>query len=189
MQVYDNVLSPTVLTFVKRKIFDGNFPWYYSRTSYSLEDTSNFGFSHMVVNESGKLSPLADILETVILTALDKADEKITELYRIRLGMLTRSFEMKANDPHIDADYLHKTGLIYLSNSNAPTRLYKEKYDRSLNMNSIDYYKSYLGGNVTQDADVECRENRLLCFDGMTYHSSMTPTDVDGRIVINFNYK
>jgi hypothetical protein len=119
---------------------------------------------------------------------LDKAEEPINRLHRIRLGLLTKTATNQINDPHVDSHIQHKTGLIYLNDSNGNTILYNEKYDVTSGITPYDYFVKTLDQTISIKESVESRKNRLLLFNGLHYHSSTTPTNVDRRITINFNY-
>ena len=187
MKIIDNAVSPTLFKLLENRVGSTDFPWYYVSTSY-MGKPGKYSWSHLALDDNNRLSGFTDFLETVIIGALDKAEEPITNLHRIRLGLLTATQIPQINDPHIDRDCDHKTGLIYLNNSDGNTILYNEKYDVTSGMASYDYFVNKLEQMITIKESVESRKNRLLLFNGLHYHSSTTPTNVDRRITINFNY-
>jgi len=50
-------------------------------------------------------------------------------------------------------------------------------------------YDKILKREVSIKQKVECKENRFVMFDGYNYHSSTCPTNVNRRIVINFDFE
>lgn len=192
MKVYDNILTDNVFNQLKEKILDGNIPWYFFRTSLVNPVDDNvltYSFTHMVSVEGVANSPLYDTVYLCILSMLDKCEIKPTKINRIRIGLLHAQNYNHRNDPHVDFPAPHSVGLFYLNTSNGPTTIYKEKYDPFSKVDPVEYYANNLNKNLTVDKEVGCIENRLVIFDGMTYHSSTHPTDVPRRIAINFNFE
>jgi hypothetical protein len=187
MKIIDNVIPPTLFTLLENRISSTNFPWYYVPTSYEGK-VGKYSWSHLALDGDIRLSGMTDFLETLIIGALDIAGDPANRLHRIRLGLLTKTSVNEINDPHVDSEIQHKTGLIYLNNSDGNTILYNEKYDVTSGMTPYDYFVKTLDQTISIKESVESRKNRLLLFNGLHYHSSTTPTNVDRRITINFNY-
>jgi hypothetical protein len=192
MKIYDNVLPNQTFSNLKNRIFDSNFPWFFSRTSVEnpIEDNIlTYSFSHAVMNHGVPNSIIFDTINSCILTMLDNCNIKLNMLLSIRLGLLQPvSRENHSNDPHVDSQEKHKVGLFYLNTTDGATTVYNEKYDPSTKMDPTEYYRSVLNRNLSIQSKVECTENRLVIFDGMYYHSSTTPTDVPRRVALNFNF-
>ena len=117
---------------------------------------------------------------------MDSTDQAVEKLLRIRLGLITPTAESLKHGPHIDREYAHKTAILYLNDTDGPLYVYKERYNPGSGINSIDYLKNLQNMSVAQT--FESKQNRLVWFDGLHYHSSSTPTNVTRRIAITFNY-
>jgi hypothetical protein len=192
MLVIDNTLSTQVFKSLKEQIFDGSFPWYFTHTSnfISTQTLSDFSFSHTPFMEDKILSNVGFECRSALLTISDKLNFKIKKIIRIRIGLLEPKPEGKyVNDPHVDNIEQHFAGLLYLNDSDGETVIYNEKYDIQYNMNPVDHYNNVLKRKVSIKQKVECKENRFVMFDGFHYHSSTCPTNVNRRIVINFNFE
>ena len=91
---------------------------------------------------------------------VDKLD--IKKLLDVRCNLLVPTKEHIYHEFHTDRTYPHKVALFYVTNNN--------------------------GWTVLKDtAKVECVENRMLLFDGMIEHHSVSSTD-KLRCAINVNY-
>ena len=96
---------------------------------------------------------------------------------------------MYTNTPHVDNEYLeHYVGLLYLNDSDGDTIIYNEQYNPDSGLTESEYYDTILDRKVTVKDTIECKENKFVCFDGYTYHSSTCPTNVNRRITVNFNF-
>ena len=175
----EKAFSPTLYSTVKNKIFDNTFPWYYS--DYTTEPTSKISsLHHMVMFNYESTSFISSVIETCIINMLDENNLKFNRLIRIRIGMLLQKHELIFNKPHVDHEFPHNSGLIYLTTCNAPTKFYDNFYNVNFNVEPQTF---------ETHACVDSQENTAVVFDGLRYHSSSFPTDVDRRITINFNYE
>ena len=192
MQIFDNILSPKVFKNLQNSILDdSNFSWYFGNThDKSVEASNNFMYSwdHNVYNSGQIYSDSFSFIKPCLLSALDNCGIDVEELIRIRIGCITITEKQYTHGPHVDNFIPHKTGLLYLNSTNGPTILYNQKYDPDSNLDTSEYFDKYVKSNLTIQDKVEHKENRLLIFDGHTYHSSTTQTDVPRRIAINFNF-
>jgi hypothetical protein len=190
-----------VFSNVRNKLTRTDFPWYFTKTAYddgNLNENSPSSipmtsWANVILNPNDtddfiKASPWFYLFETLILTMLDKAQEPIEKIYRIRLGMITGQDSNYINPPHVDYQFPHKTGLFYFNTTDGDTIFYNEKYDLNSNLDSMQYYNQTLNRNLSVNERISCEENKLVIFDGLTYHSSTTPTNVARRIVLNFNF-
>jgi hypothetical protein len=197
-KVYDDVLPEKLFNKIKNILTSDLFPWYsIESTAYKPSDPGavlnqshhSFVNAPMLDSKNTGNSPLADLLDTALLVMLDKTDEDISALGRIRIGLLTYVGEQIIHKGHTDDIVPHKVALFYINNSDAPTYLYKEKYDITSNKQSSLYLKENLNDNLTVETKIECKANRLVIFDGFQYHSSSSPTNIARRIVINYNFR
>jgi hypothetical protein len=192
MKIIENAFTNSMFDIVSEKIHHQMTPWFFGNTAYKtgFGQTSLFSYSfeHLVMDEGRKNSELFDLLVPLIVSILRENGETVNALTRIRLGMITVTNSQLINTPHVDQHCEHKTGLIYFSTTDAPTIFYKEKLDLNQNLNSEEYYRIILKEICTEDIRVDSVKNKMVLFDGLTYHSSSTPTDAPRRIVLNFNY-
>ena len=96
----------------------------------------------------------------IVKPLLNKLD--IKKLFIVRANLLVPTKEHIYHEFHTDRTTPHKVALFYVTNNN--------------------------GWTVLKDtAKVECVKNRMLLFDGLIEHHSVSSTD-DVRCVININY-
>jgi len=194
MIIVENSFSPSTFKYLEDKIMDRYLPWYYGKTAYEngeKYDKYNYSFMH-AVHDGKPTSDLCSPLFTAILTALDAQNIEVETLIRIRLGMITSKEKYHIDTPHVDWPFPHKTGLIYVNDSDGDTLFYNEMFkdiggDLTENQSQI-YYNTVLNKNVTVKETVTPKANKMVIFDGWQYHSSTNPVDTDRRVVINFNF-
>jgi hypothetical protein len=190
MKIYDDILPKALLTKVQDMILHEATPWTFNTTTYKGATENLYGYSwgHIALDQTGPKTQAADTLHTAILIALEKAEVSVKEIYRIRLGLLTVSSERHINDPHIDIDSPHKTGLIYLNDADGATVFYENKYNLNSKLDGTKYFEKVVKPNLKIAQEVDPVANRMVLFDGLTYHSSSTPMTVPRRVVLNFNF-
>jgi hypothetical protein len=179
MNIKENILSYSVFKNIQAKVFDDAVPWYYTDTTALIEENNllmDNSFNHMVFRDGRPTSPLFDGIVFAFLDCLDKTNQQLKEILRIKIGLITATENTFVHKPHIDFDLPHQTALLYLNSTDGDTIFYKEK----------------LGDNIDNVLTITDRvtpeENKFVYFDGLTYHSSSTPTNSKRRVVINFNY-
>lgn len=193
IKIFDNILDQTSFTELYDYVNSNEFPWFYTSTAWNNTDSENlfdYSWSHSIMNNSILYdTPIAKAIFPKILSCLINSKVNFNEILRIRLGLFTPQKEHHVNLPHVDSYMNHNVGLLYLTDCDAATILYKEKYDSACEQyGPLDYYNVVLNKQVTVDNKIESRKNRLLMFDGMQYHSSSIPTNIKKRISINFNF-
>ncbi len=184
----DNVLGNNVLSELQYRILEGNIPWYFGEaTAYKNSSTGplDFSFSHLIFNNGEAVSPLFDTVLMSFLKCLDQAEQKLDQLYRMRLGLITATSKSITHGAHVDMDTLHKTALFYLNNSDGDTILYDNVYELNSSLDSEAFLKTQ---TLTELKRITPKENTFLSFDGLRYHSSSTPILTKKRIVLNINY-
>lgn len=185
MNIFDNALPEDMFQELYNIITDVDTSWHYSSTAYADEDDSlyNFSFCHMIFMDNTFKSKAAKVAWPAIKQLVEKAGDEIDELLRIRVGLTMVTNEPFQYQAHVDFPFPHKTGLIYLNKCNAPTALFHEKFYPEDGKSIKDYCSEYtLKDQVFPD------RNKAVIFDGLTYHTTQSPTDVARRLVVNFNY-
>jgi hypothetical protein len=198
----DNALPPRVFNRILNIVSDSRFFWSYAPSTArekahkpSEGFVDDFSFAHNIYRwnpQKGVVhqTETFNIFDFAFLSLIDSSapDLNIKNLLRIRVGMITRKDTIQIHPPHVDSVEPHMTGLFYLTTSNAPTYFYKEIYDPASNMKLKDYENIVLGNKFNVETTIDSIENRFVLFNGSRYHSSSTPTDVDRRMAINFNF-
>lgn len=195
--IRDYAFLPSHFRNIKQKIESETFPWFYAAsTAYTDQDAEynslyNGSFAHIAMDQGKKNSDISDALEYSFLAAADIIGFKVHRIHRIRIGLIPISPKPTINPPHIDMIGEHKVGLLYLNDSDGETYIYREKFDTSFKQfndrrDSINYYENNLNRKVIIEQSITPRENRLVLFDGLNYHSSSTPVKTKRRIAVNY---
>jgi hypothetical protein len=189
VQIIDNCLPPSLFKKVQNYLLDfSEVPFYFlETTAYEpigpLKATGH-SFHHIVVGDGGFRSPYAELLHDAILVACDKAGRPIDKLIRVRLGLITGTEKTRTNMKHIDQDTPHTTGLLYLNNTDGDTIIYSGTYEEDKNTSMVEQSNTKM--SILQKI-TPC-ENRVIFFNGYSFHSSSTPTKTPYRLVVNFNF-
>lgn len=170
--VIDDVLPKAYADEIENTLFSPSFPWYYAeditygRNAGDLEKT--FGLFHMFYSEGNRVSNFGSFFEPLYFTALHKADVLI-ETPKVLQARTFLQFPLVKprihNNKHIDSQIPHTVVLYYVNDADGDTKLFS----------GLDTIKS-----------ITPKKNRVVIFNGSTYHSSGNPSK-DKRCVINFN--
>lgn len=172
MKIIDNVLDDEYSNYLNKIVFE-KFPWYFLNTSAYENEKIDFSYSfyHILAEDNKDCSNYSQIFYPLILKCLSLTNLKDCFIKRARLGLITKFHKKIVHSPHIDYKEPHSTILYYLNNSDGDTYFYKEKETDNYDVKFIGNYK----------------KNRMILFDGLTYHSSSTPCYNNQRIVLNIN--
>jgi 2OG-Fe(II) oxygenase superfamily len=123
--------------------------------------------------------------QSILVKALYLEKMNISKLVRIRGGMTTRTPYPVVHAPHVDWDNFHMTALYYVNDADGETIFYKETREETETMSSFEWAKDR---QFTVLQKVQPKADRMVLFDGRIYHSSTSPTTVDYRLTINYNW-
>ena len=186
--VVQNAMSPWVFDTISSSVMSGSMPWYTCITDYyGEEDPWNHKWQHIAYHKDVQQTDWADVLTVACGDAISRTGQLLEEIIRVRCSVTTIAPTNHIADPHVDTDFAHRTALFYLNDCDGDTIMYKEQYDPSLQLNQTEYYERYIK-NATVDYTITPRRNQMAWFDGLTYHSSNSPTNSAKRYIINVNY-
>jgi hypothetical protein len=191
IRIIDNALPPQVFYKLQEIIFSDNMSWFFRRTdvgySSETETVNNYSFHHTILTNGEKNSSLYEIVEFSLYQILSNSGYNIKAIHRMRACLLTTKSENIIGTPHVDLDYPHHSGILYLNDSDGDTIIYNEKYP--FNGVSIEaYYENTLNKKVTEKFRVTPKSNKFVLFDGSHYHSVSSPTNCARRVIINFDF-
>ena len=144
---------------IRRSVMDPNFPWFYSGTTASLYDKSDYLFYHWLYQDGHQIS---DHFNSVLVPLLGRLN--LNSLLRCKVNLYTKKTKHIKTAFHTDSPEPHKVALFSINTNNGHT-LFKNK----------DTAPSV--------------ENNMVLFDGQTEHCSVAQTDEHVRINININYR
>jgi hypothetical protein len=190
MNVLENAVGKSVFGKITDAVFDLQFPWYYGPTAYASEEKKSLydhSYSHLVLSDGKAYNQVGDMLAMTLYNLSDVIQQDIKTILRIRLGSIPVTPKPIIHTPHVDLEFSHKTALLYLNDSDGDTIFYDLKYPFTERLSTHDYYlKNKKKVKIVETVKPE--KNKFIWFDGFNYHSSTSPTKVDRRIVVNFNY-
>jgi hypothetical protein len=160
-EIIDNFLDESSFNKLKSVMLSDNIPWYYNEgvTEYSTE-LGQYQFTHTFYKHNVPTSQYFEILNPIV--------EKINpvSLLRIKANLKPRTEEIFEHGYHTDFDNPpsnQRTAVFYLNTNNG--------------------YTAFEDGTK-----IESVENRIVSFKTSLLHAGTTCTDVNRRVLINFNY-
>ena len=160
MQIISKFIKePEIFDQIKSTLLSSNFPWFYSGTTASVYDSSDYLFYHWLYQSNNQVS---DYFNLVLLPLLEKLN--INSLLRCKINLYTKKSKHIKTKFHTDLPEPHKVALFSINTNNGYT-LFKNK----------DMAPSV--------------ENTIILFDGQKEHCSVAQTDENVRINININYR
>lgn len=187
MKVIDNFLPEEEFKKLQSTILGDDFPWYFLETvsrpkgSYvppgSIE---TFGWFHNFYSKADNINSYSLEFIDPMLNKLFEYEQGDADFIRIRASLKTQKKGFTAehyNVPHVDYDFPHMSAIYYLNDSDGDTRMFKERFN----------------GFPEPDKFTVCerispKPNRMVIFDGLTYHTASNPIDYETRTIININY-
>ena len=160
MEVKDNFLDDIHLIQLDKLIDNSNFPWYLQKEQVG-EANDGCWLSHIIYNF---YEPKSDLYAPVINIFKNKLE--YISLCRIIVNLSVRHENPIKSDFHVDFEGNNKkitTAIFYLNTNNGSTEF--ENGDK-----------------------IDCVRNRIIVFPTNTSHRAVGQTDVNQRIVLNFNF-
>ncbi len=156
--VVDNFLSEKDFETIKYKLTYGGIPWYFSSNISGHGDDNDVYFASTIYDHMANLN--TEFLN-VVLPIVAKIQPTI--LIRIKANLYPNIGKQVHHSSHKDYTFPHQGAIFYINENNGPTVL----------------------DGVTE---IIPKENRILFFDPSELHHSVTCTDQNIRINLNFNY-
>lgn len=164
MKVQDNFLNDEHLNELDSIINNPQFAWFLQDEQIQGAD-DGIWFSHRIYDTNTPLSsfynPVSEIFKDYF---------RYISLCRITVNCLPRQDPPSISAFHTDFDLLGKvdeekitTAIFYLNTNNGATE-------------------------IENESKVDCVSNRLLMFPATTFHRAIGQTDINKRIVLNFNF-
>ena len=174
------------------KIKTTTFPWSYFEDvliNKSHNEQKIPWYSHNVLNRCASINQNSCIksiyyqnFKEVLLEIFNFNSICIKRFYRINVNA-THIFSDLIAPIHVDHTFKHQQLIIYLNNlkSKCPTYLFKQKWkDGDLNAYPPTTLEEGLN-NFDIGAIIQPEENKIISFDGLTYHSYEFPKNVNER--------
>ncbi len=182
MIINDNLLDRSIFNFIKDRV-QTTAQWGFNVSTASAEVSDGPSFYSIISDQNGIYSSMYDLLCIPLMVACSRNNIKLSKLIRIRIGLILANEKQITHAPHVDYTTPHKTMLFYLTDSDGPTILYKQKHSGIINDPAGADKDS-----LEVDQHINPVENKSVIFDGLHFHSSTTPKNEKFRIVINYNF-
>jgi hypothetical protein len=181
--VYDDFFSKEDFKLFEKEIVqNGNFPWYLisDKTVHNDHNVVNIPniieclqFNHILLEEYKQKanSSYYRLFEEKIPYILKKLNLKNIQIIRAKLNLQTQITNNQPNlhnTPHRDSNFRHNVFMLYLNDSDGDTIIFDENFK--------------IKKRITP------KKNRVVIFDGITYHTGCHPCKNDKRIVLNVNF-
>jgi len=148
------------------------------------------GFFHMAFDAASPAPVTSNInamLVPLLFVSMDKAQLKLNDLIRVRLGMFPQTpLDVPYHNPHVDFYDPHLVGLYYVNDSDGDTVVFNETCDKVGLEQSVTFANQR---KFTELARITPKKGRMVFFDGRHYHASMHPRSHPQRIVVTFNFR
>lgn len=192
MLVFDKIIPQGYADQIEADVKRTQFDWHYISDVTNRNYGSNSGFVHIAQDMGSEPSYWLPFIKPIIYSIEEATNQKIDQLLRIRVGLLTKTAEpdYDYNTPHVDFLFPHMTACYYVSDSDGDT----VEFDQHRN----DISGPELNETVLQDfvqqtkftvaARCSPKKGRLCVFDGLKFHASTKPKLHDTRVVITINY-
>jgi hypothetical protein len=178
-EIVDGVLPKELIARISEGLTESiDIPWFKTNTASANDKGISFNFSFSAPFDAAP----PDLIDAYKIISKQK-DTK--NLIRIRCGLIMRDKEKTIHSAHVDLPSEHKTALLYIC-GDGNTIFYDQTYELSSEKTINKFIEDK---QLEVFAEVKPKNNRVVIFDGLRYHSSSTPEDMQFRIAINFNYK
>lgn len=192
-RVFDKVIPQGYADQIEQDLMHRQFPWYYIDDVTSRSYGNNSGFSHVAYDLGVQPSEWYPFLKPLVYAIEEAAGHKISQLLRIRVGMLLKTDEPEYdyNTPHLDFLMPHYTACYYVNDSDGDTILFNQgRTDVPTHELSektvLEFVKST---DFTIEDRCTPKKGQVCLFDGMRFHASSKPKNTSRRIVITINYR
>jgi hypothetical protein len=176
INVYDNIIHPSVQDAIETLVLSPAFPWHYAK-DVSSHNSKNYspGHSHFFISTSSHApvhSPPEKymfFLSNILYTLGNKEGINIEHILFARCFMQLPLLNPSPYGIHIDTKIPHWVCLYYVTDSDGDTIFYEND-------------------KKTEIQRVSPKRGRITFFDGSIYHCSSKPTK-NTRVVVNFDFQ
>jgi hypothetical protein len=193
LKIIDNFLPTTEFLKLQEVILSTQFPWFYIDTvslppGSVIKDTlavETAGFNHIMYDREWQVTSFAhehfNVFFDELKAQLGFSREKII---RSRASMKTPKVgftQDNYNLPHVDYYYPHYSLIYYINDCDGDTRVFDQWFTPIPGQVGIGYDKFTTKERITPKA------NRLVCIDGLQYHTASNPINSGRRVIVNIN--
>lgn len=199
VKIIENLLPNGYINDIQKDVTRTGFQWFYIRDVTNQNYGSNSGFVHPAFDYGKQPTEWYPYIKPLVYSIEEAHGEPITQLLRIRVGLLlpTNEPNYEYNTPHVDFLWEHKTACFYVNDSDGDTVIFKQRLEeveeiseyninKQINEESIKKYTEKTKFEIIKT--ISPVKNRLVIFDGLNFHASTKPKINETRIVITVNF-
>lgn len=183
IHVIDKFLPASLATKLLEEVEDIGFPWYYLKNNIMAQKITYAKYPllvHTLYQNSTPTSQLFDTFNSILYFIEDRFNVNILNIERVKINCILRTETPILYTPHVDANLQgYTTFIYYLNTSDGFTNIYDERKE----CNDHGFYDT--DSHLTLIKQIQPVHNSILRFDSDQYHSYLTPTHCDRRLVVN----
>lgn len=164
--IIDDALPDFMFTRLQQIALGNKMDWYVTITN-ELDERPSFANQLILDYDNAR----NEFFRICAFTCGDHLKLDPSSLTRIRFGLIQKAHQPRIHAAHVDQDYPHITGLLYLNDSDGYTYFWED------------------GAGTKELQRIAPKPNRLVLFDGSTPHSSSTPENNELRYTMNLNFR
>ena len=190
VKLIDNVISKSYADAIEDDIMQSKFPFYYINDVTNANYGDNSGWTHLPFNLGTEPTQWFAFMKPLALIIADAIELPMSQLLRIRIGLLTPGNTNDFNTPHIDFATPHHTVCYYVNDSDGDTVV----FDQTMHGEPTDQftekaiYEHVTKTKFTIAARATPKKGSICSFDGLRFHASSNPKISKRRVVITINY-
>ena len=165
IKIIDKFLPDETFLNLKQEILSTEFPFFIQSKivkSQSDDRWDEWFATHSIYDDYIPQSSYYNKIGNIFFDSIDDIT-KIKSLNRIQVNFYPHTERIKEYTSHQDTPYPINAAIFYINTCDGFTRL-------------------------SDDTIIDSVENRLLLFDGSTFHNGTSTTTTIGRYIINFNF-
>lgn len=190
-KIIDNAVPELLFKKLQGFFSSNEIGWFWSAASaHNSEEPGDYdySFANWILSPQGQRhDPAFTLCYTTFYAMMSGHYENDLEITRVRAGMETAQPETKIAPPHVDSHLPHMVALLYLNDSDGPTYLHNKRAILGEGEESVEDV-SLKDLDLKKSIKVDCKENRLIIFNGNQYHSSTKQSTPARRMALNYNF-
>lgn len=194
MIIDDNFLDPQHISDLESFLTSQDFPWFFSGKTITgkkeeflpntyksnqsiMEDYMKDGnqFTHLLYFDDRPQSDFFDQVKKIFDIFCEKHNINKKSIIRSKINLVESQKDSFVYPAHVDLPYEHNVFIYYVNDSDGDTIVFNEKFGKD----KI---------SLSKKEKISPKAGRAIMFNGLNYHSPMSPVESDYRIVINIAF-
>jgi hypothetical protein len=190
IKIVDKIIPQGYADQIEADVLTTGFPWFYINDVTNPNYGSNSGFVHPAFDFGKQPSDWHSFIRPMVYGIEEAHGQAITQILRIRVGLLTQTNTVGFNTPHVDFTMGHFTACYYVNDSDGDTVMFDQRLSDTgitnfTEQNLVEYVERT---QFTVAGQSSPKKGRVCIFDGTRFHASTKPNTHDKRVVITVNF-